>query len=167
MKILLSTICLITLGCTAVLSQTRPDFSGTWSMDVSRSEAAAQGTPLQDVKVTITQTPGEIRIETFREGRGELIRYLPAPDKYTGTGERVGAFRWDGSRLVTTLVTDINKSAVSLQEIRSLNAAGTEMTVETSLVVEHGYQTGGSSILRSQNASNASRGTNVFVKQSP
>jgi hypothetical protein len=79
----------------------------------------------------------------------------------------VGAFRWDGSRLVTTLVTDINKSAVSLQEIRSLNAAGTEMTVETSLVVEHGYQTGGSSILRSQNASNASRGTNVFVKQSP
>jgi hypothetical protein len=167
MKVLLSAVCLVALSSTAGLSQSRPDFSGTWNMDVSRSEAAAQGTPLGPEIVTIRQTPGEVRIETTREGRSEVVRYLPAPDKYAAAAERVGAFRWDGAKLVTTLIADINKSAVSLQELRSLNPAGTEMTVEVSLVVEHGYQTGGSNILRSQNASNASRGTNVFVKQTP
>jgi len=167
MKILLSTVCLVALSFTAVLSQTRTDFSGTWNMDVTRSEAAAQGTPIEPVTVNIRQTPGEVRIETTREGRSEVVRYLPAPDKYAAAAERVGAFRWDGAKLVTTLVADVNKSAVSVQEVRSLNAAGTEMTVDVSVVVEHGYQTGGSSTLKSQNASNASRGTNVFVKQAP
>jgi hypothetical protein len=133
-------------------------------MDPSRSEAAAQGTPLQPVTVTIRQTPGEVRIETTRDGHTELVRYLQSAEKPAGSRESVGLFRWDGPRLVTTLVVDINNRPITTQEIRSLNSAGTEMTVQVSLVVEHGYQTGGSSRFRSQNASNASKGTNVFVK---
>jgi hypothetical protein len=38
------------------------------------------------------------------------------------------------------------------------------MTVELTLVVEHGYQSGGTGVLRSQNSPNSSRGINVFVK---
>ena len=38
------------------------------------------------------------------------------------------------------------------------------MRVEVSLVVEHGYQSGGSNTLRSQNSPNTAKGINVFVK---
>jgi hypothetical protein len=84
--------------------------------------------------------------------------------KATGGTELIGAFRWEGSALHTTLVTDINKQAITVEEVRRLDAAGREMTVELTLVVEHGYQSGGTGVLRSQNSPNSSRGINVFVK---
>ncbi len=164
MKLLLSTICVVSLGSAVLGAQNRPDFSGTWNMDLARSEEAAQGTPIKSVTVAIRQTPGEVRIETTRDGSTELARYLLSAEKPAGSQERVGLFRWDGPRLVTTLVVDINSRPITVQEIRSLSASGTEMTVEVSLAVEHGYQTGGSNVGRSQNVSNASKGTNVFVK---
>jgi len=76
----------------------------------------------------------------------------------------IGSFRWEGSKLVTRLVTDINKQAVTVEEARNLDPAGREMTVEVMLVVEHGYQSGGTGVLRSQNSPNTSKGINVFVK---
>ncbi len=61
-------------------------------------------------------------------------------------------------------MTDINKQAVTVEEVRTLNPAGTEMTVEVTLVVQHGYQSGGSSAVQYRNSPNTSTGTNVFVK---
>ena len=164
MKLLLSTICVVTLGSAGLAAQNHPDFSGTWNMDLARSESAAQGTPIKSVTVAIRQTPGEVRIETTRDGSTELARYLLSAEKPTGSQEQVGLFRWDGPRLVTTLVIDINNRPITVQEIRSLSASGTEMTVEINVAVEHGYQTSGSNAARSQSVSNASKGTNVFVK---
>ena len=165
MKLLLSTICVVGLGSAVLVAQNRPDFSGTWNMDLARSEAAAQGgAPIQPVTVAIRQTPGEVRIETTREGNTELARYLVSADKPAGSSERVGLFRWDGPRLITTLVVDVSNRPITVQETRSLNSSGTEMTVEVSLVVEHGYQSAGSSVAKSYNASNVSKSTNVFVK---
>ena len=160
----LSIACGVCLAFVGLGAQTQPDFSGTWNMDPARSEAAAQGTPTGPVTVAIRQTPGEVRIDTTRNGRTESVRYLPAAVKAVGTGELLGAFRWDGPRLVTRLVTDINKQAITVEEVRSLDPAGREMTVEVMLVVEHGYQSGGTGVLRSQNSPNTSKGINVFVK---
>ena len=133
-------------------------------MDLTRSEAAAQGNPIGPVTVAIRQMPEELRIDTTRNGRTESVRYLPASVKATGGDELLGAFRWEGSKLVTMLVTDINKQAITVQEVRSLDPAGREMTVELTLVVEHGYQSGGTGLVRSQNSPNTSKGINVFVK---
>ncbi len=133
-------------------------------MDLTRSEAAAQGTPIGPVTVAIRQTPGEVRIETTRNGRTEAVRYLPASAKAVSAGETLGSFRWDGPKLITRLVTDINKQAITVEEVRSLDASGREMTVELTLVVEHGYQSGGTGVVRSQNSPNTSKGINVFVK---
>jgi hypothetical protein len=163
MKLPLTIACVVALG-SAALGQTRPDFSGTWTMDLTRSEAAAQGTPIGPVTVAIRQMPEEFRIDTTRNGRTESVRYLPASVKATGGTELLGAFRWEGSKLVTTFVTDINKQAITVQEVRSLDPAGREMTVELTLVVEHGYQSGGTGLVRSQNSPNTSKGINVFVK---
>jgi hypothetical protein len=163
MKLALTIACVVALGSGA-LGQSHPDFSGTWSMDLTRSEAAAQGSPIGPVTVAIRQMAEELRIDTTRNGRTESVRYLPASVKATGGGELLGAFRWEGSKLVTMLVTDINKQAITVHEVRSLDPAGREMTVELTLVVEHGYQSGGTGLVRSQNSPNTSKGINVFVK---
>ena len=164
MKRALAISFVLALGVVGLSAQSHPDFSGTWNMDPARSEAAAQGTPTGPVTVAIRQTPAEIRIDTTRSGRTESVRYLPAAVKAAGGEELLGSFRWDGPRLITRLVTDINKQAITIEEVRTLNPAGREMTVEVMLVVEHGYQSGGTGVLRSQNSPNTSKGINVFVK---
>ena len=164
MRLVLSIACVVAIGSVAVGAQSVPDFSGTWSMDLTRSEAAAQGTPTGPVTVAIRQTPGEVNIETTRNGRTETVKYLPASAKATGGSQPMGSFRWDGAKLVTRLVTDINKQAITVEEVRSLDPAGREMTVELMLVVEHGYQSGGTGVVRPQNSPNTSKGINVFVR---
>lgn len=164
MRLLLSTLCIFGLMPMGLIAQGSPDFSGTWTMDLTRSEAAAQGTPIGPVVVTIRQMPDELHIETTRDGSKQTVRYLPVGAKATAVGASLGSFRWDGSRLVTSLATDISKQAVTVEEVRSLNAAGTEMTVEVTLVVQHGYQSGGSSAVQYRNSPNTATGTNVFVK---
>ena len=59
-------------------------------MDLARSEAAAQGTPIGPVTVAIRQTPGEVNIETTRNGRTEAVQ-IPA-----GIGEGDRSVRTDG-----------------------------------------------------------------------
>lgn len=167
MRLVHSIACALVLGSAAVGAQTAPDFSGTWTMDLTRSEAAAQGTPIGPVTVAIRQAPGEVNIETTRNGRTEAVRYLPVSAKVTGATEPMGSFRWDGAKLVTRLVTDINKQAITVEEVRTLDPAGREMTVEVMLVVEHGYQSGGTGVARPQNSPNTSKGINVFVKKAP
>jgi hypothetical protein len=164
MKILLWALCIAGLGSVGLSGQSSPDFSGTWTMDSSRSEAAAQGTPIGPVTVAIRQTPGEIRIETTQNGTAGAVRYLPAGGRDVAADGSEGTFRWDGSRLITNLATSINSQAVTLMEVRRLNPAGTEMTVEVTLVVQHGYQSSGGGPIGSRTPPNSSTGTNVFVK---
>ena len=133
-------------------------------MDHARSEAAAQGTPIGPVTVVIHQSGEEIRVETTRNGTTQAIRYLPVGMKAVVHGELAGTFRWEGTKLITNLAADINKQAVTFDEVRTLSPDGSEMTVEVTLVVQHGYQTGGSSVVKSPNAPNSSTGKNVFVK---
>jgi hypothetical protein len=153
--------CVNALSATA---QGNTDFSGTWTMDLSRSEAAAQGAAIGPVTVVIQQTPGEVRIETTRDGETKTVRYLPAETTPVSADESVGTFRWEGGSLITDLNTHINKQAVTFQEARSLNSDSTEMAVEVTLVVQHGYTTGGTNVVRSTNAPNTSTGKNVFLR---
>lgn len=165
MKLMLSTVCVVSLASIGLAAQRQPDFSGTWTMDMSRSEAAAQGAPIGPVTVTIRQSREEIRIETIRDGSTQVVRYLPAEARVASSGgELIGAFRWNGSQLITSLVTDISKQAITLQEVRDLNPSGTEMTVDVTLNVEHGYPTGATGRATSRNYPNSVTGRNVFVK---
>jgi hypothetical protein len=160
---LLWTFCIAVLVQSGLAAQGPPDFSGTWTMDLSRSESAAQGPAIGPVTVAIQQTSGELRIDTTRSGNTETVRYLPAGMKPLSAEERVGTFRWEGSTLITNLNTHINNQAVTFQEVRSLNPARTEMAVEVTLTVQHGYTTGGTSVVQS-NASNTSTGKDVYLK---
>jgi hypothetical protein len=163
MKVFVSTLCIAALSSLGLSAQSSPDFSGTWTMDQSRSEAAAHGEPIGPVTVVIRQAPGEVRIETTQNGTAHAVRYLPEGTSQTVADEPLGTFRWEGPQLVTNLIAHVNQQAVTVTEVRRLNAAGTEMSVAVTLVVQHGYQSGASN-LGAKNPPNMSTGTNVFLR---
>src|SRR6266508_1759441 len=109
LSILLCSVSVAGLGALDLSAQTTPDFSGTWRMDVSRSEAAAQGTPIGPVTVAIRQTPDEVRVETTQKGVVQAVRYFPDGTKRVVADETVGTFRWEDRQLVTNLAAYINK----------------------------------------------------------
>jgi hypothetical protein len=66
---------------------------------------------------------------------------------------------WDDRKLVTETVRNVSDKTVRTREVHALDSAGDEMTVETLLVVEHGYTLRG--------AQNYANGKDVYkrVKQ--
>lgn len=118
----------------------RPDFSGTWTLDRSRSQSS------EAILLTIQQTASEIRIEAARTGPSSVRTYpidLEAKPGGRGIDSSRSRAYWDGAKLVTEGSGNIQGQTVSIRESRSLNAAGTEMTVETLIIVQHGYSFGG------------------------
>ncbi|HJZ73980.1 MAG TPA: hypothetical protein VKE51_19710 [Vicinamibacterales bacterium] len=118
-------------------AQGRPDFSGTWTMDRSRSESAMQADPIGPTTVAITQTPTGLEIATTRDGRTATIAYKldGSPSPIPGGS---ATSHWEGATLVTETVRDIQGQTVTTKESRRLNDKG-EMLVDTVLVVQHGY----------------------------
>ena len=122
----------------SALAQARPDFSGAWKMDPSRSESAAQGDPIGAVTVVIAQTPNELRIQTTRaEGTSAVTYKLDGSKVMVAAG--TSATRWEGAKLVTDGVFSVNGATVTTTETRTLSADGKEMLVEKAVVVQHGY----------------------------
>lgn len=120
------------------------DFSGTWIMDRSRSEAAAQEHPVGPVTLVISQTGSVLKIATTRDGTTETILYPIGPSPSLAaevTGER-RAF-WNGATLVSEGTKDIQGKTIAFREARTASAGGAEMIVETTLKLEHGYETKG------------------------
>lgn len=70
------------------------------------------------------------------------------------TGER-RAF-WDGPALVNEGSVDVQDRTVAFLEARTLSADKSEMTVETTLKMEHGYELKG--------AQTVVKGKNVFIR---
>jgi hypothetical protein len=114
----------------------RPDFSGSWTMERSRSQSAESAT------IEIKQSAGEIIIVTNSGGQTSTRTY-PVETSPHSASETITAGHthasWDGTKLVTEAVTEIQGQTVSYRQMRFLNASGTEMTVETITVVQHGY----------------------------
>jgi len=136
-------LALSSLAATAV-AQNRPDFSGTWAMDPSQSALAVQNEPVRSRTLVINQTATELTIETHQEGKTDTVRYQPGgPGAMSSSGGRTSilasVWYWDGRKLVTETVRNVSDATVRTREVHTLDAAGDEMTVETLLVVEHGY----------------------------
>lgn len=128
------------LAMAATLSQAvapqKPDFSGTWTMDGSRSESPG------GVVLDIRHTPTEISIETTRAGTTSKRTYPlePSPQaaKETITAGHSHSY-WNGTELVTEASGEIQGQTVSFKQTHALNPAGTEMTVNSLVIVQHGY----------------------------
>ena len=125
----------------------RPDFSGRWTLDRSRSQSP------ETITLEIRQSDAEVRIASTRNGVSservypvEIEVKPPAAggraDTVAVTSARPRAF-WDGVKLVTEGTGNIQGQTVSIKETLTLNDTGTEITLETLIIVQHGYSFGG------------------------
>lgn len=146
----------------ALIAQTmtaaKPDFSGTWTMDRERSESAMQEQPIGPVTVSIKQAGQSLTIETTRDGKPEVATYTiedaPKGPGVIGAGTRRAY--WDGMKLVTEGAGNVQGQTVSVRETRTLNPARTEMTIESTVTVQHGYTLRG--------AKNYATGKDVYTR---
>jgi len=129
MKTLLVAAALAVMVPYSTQAQSKPDFSGAWTMDPSRSESAAQAEPIGPVTLVITQTPAELKVETTRSTGTTAATYKLDGSKIT-VAAGTSSTRWEGAKLVTESVFDVNGATVTTSESRTLTAGGNEMLVE-------------------------------------
>jgi hypothetical protein len=126
---------------TATFAQGRPDFSGSWTMDMARSESTRQGEPVKPVSIVIAQSAKDVRIETTRGDQTETVLYplgQSRPAYASNDTVRPEAY-WDGDSLVTETLRQVHGYAVTVKETRTLRPGGAEMIMETTVIVQHGY----------------------------
>ena len=132
----------VALTMTAVDAQPLPDFSGTWTMDRERSESLHQSQPIEPP--TAGDHPDRARAhhrDAARAPSTTTTVYTIGPRSGAGTPSPAGGSRayWDGDALVTEGARTVQGQTVSVRETRTLDDSGGEMTVQTLLVVQHGY----------------------------
>jgi hypothetical protein len=149
---------LVSIICTALLSgpaQPSPDFSGTWRVDPTRSDSATYPELNRPVTLVITQTPTEVRLETARQRGTEREVAAFGPRGAVATPGAPVA-RWRDTTLVIDAVREVSGVSVTVQRTLTLNADNSELVVESTVNVQHGYSVSGARI------SNAGR--DVFVR---
>ena len=151
----------------AAHTQDSSDFSGAWKMDPARSESAHQAVPIGPVTLVINQTATELRIETRRGDRGgtavqsEILTYkldgtestIPLPN---GAPPVKTKAHWSGDKLVTETERNVQGSSVTTTYIHTLDPKKKELTIDKTLLIQHGYQFEGSK--------NYGTGRDVFIK---
>ncbi|HXB72215.1 MAG TPA: hypothetical protein VNY05_28515 [Candidatus Acidoferrales bacterium] len=155
----------------AAHTQGGSNFSGTWKMDPARSESAHQAVPIGPVTLVINQTALELRIETRRTETGrsdggesavqsQILTYRLDGTESTMAAETGAPVKtrahWNGNKLVTETERNVQGSSVTTMYIHSLDPKGKELTVDKTLLVQHGYQFEGSK--------SYGTGRDVFVK---
>lgn len=155
----LATVLLLSLGAAA---QTRPDFSGTWTLDETRSVSPTHDSFVGPVVWVVKQSPKELVVTISRGPKTFTLTYVLYDKPPVGSGsENAPAYRayWEDNRLVTETAQNIQGQTVTTREVRSLEPGGREMIVERLVRVEHGYT------LRGAQSYNTAK--DIFVRTSP
>jgi hypothetical protein len=139
------------------VAQSVPNFSGTWRLDLSRSDAAAHNDGPGPVHVTIVQTDATMRVDTTTARGTTSTTYRFASKDPVSTDNPLA--RWRGDTLLTDAVRDVRGQSVTVQQTRRLSGDGNEMIVESVVNVQHGYSLSGSQTY--------STSKDVFVKVKP
>ena len=114
-------------------------FVGTWELDTSGN---ASTSPERRV---ITVSPEGMRIEIQRaeDARPPVLIYrFDGKDAVNafGSGKATSRLLRESGTIVTETIYEIRESPMTMREVLSLNADGTEMSVTSTIRVEHGYQ---------------------------
>lgn len=118
-----------------------PDFSGTWTLDERRSDSAQQEKFVSPMILVISSADGTLVVETRRGDQLETMKYTieATPDTRGAIGAGTRRAYWDGPTLVSEGAGSVQGQTVSVRAVRTLNATATEMTVESTVAVQHGY----------------------------
>jgi hypothetical protein len=141
----LMTLALTVATAGVAIAQAKPDFSGTWTLDVEKSPAARRGGHSgrpPEAKMVIKQTTGELLIDQQVNGVSSVVTLKLDGSESVNRGPRGGEVRskarWDGARLIVqstqTMRTPDGERTLQTTETRSLAPDGTmvvERTAET------------------------------------
>lgn len=119
-------------------AQTRPDLTGNWRLDPNRSDSATYPELSRPVTLVITHTPGELRVET-QTARGTTTEVAHFRAEAGGPAPGSALARWRSDTVVIDAVRDIRGQSVTVQQAMTLSANGNELTVESTVNVQHGY----------------------------
>jgi hypothetical protein len=145
-SLLYATILLLAAAFAA--AQDKPNLSGKWVLDLSKSNFEPLPAPDSQVRVIDHKEP-KLRIsETTKDQRGERTRDREITtdgkeNKTTvGPNEYVSKSRWDGNRLITegTLKLE-NGTNVDIKETAELSDDGNVMTLKRELKSPQGEAT--------------------------
>ena len=136
--------------------------AGTWDLDTSGDPS------LPAERRIITVSPDSLRVEIVRseDARPPRLTYrFDGRDSVAefGSGKATARLVREPSLVVTETVYEINNSPITIRDILSVNGAGTELTVKSTLRVEHGYQ--GPIPAGVSKSPNVSSSVVVFVKR--
>jgi hypothetical protein len=126
----------------AVTAQDHPDFSGTWKINMIKSDAppgrGGQQMDMSGLTLTITQTAEALTIVQTGMGPERTTTYYLDGRESTNAamrGEMKSTSRWDGAQLVTegsaTMQTPNGERTITSKEVRTLSKDGKTMTVTT------------------------------------
>jgi len=133
---LLSIAFLIALSGAATLAQEKqPNFSGNWTLNVSKSDFGVLGGPDKRTDV-ITHKEAALTDEVSAEGAQGKQQYTI---KYTTDGKEVtnqingrevkSTLKWDGPTLVITSTLTFNDNPVDVRATWALSADGKTLTI--------------------------------------
>ena len=139
--------------------QRRADLTGTWTMIPDRSESPEQEPPVKSIVLDISHSDTALNVNANRDGHTTATSY-PIDNTATPAAGTVGAGTtrayWDGRRLVAWRAGNVQGQTVSIKESFEVNADGSELTVETTVEIQHGYTMKG--------AKNYASSRDVFTK---
>ena len=142
-----------------------PEFArlaGTWDLDTSGDPS------LPAERRIITVSPESLQVEIVRaeDARPPRLTYRfdgQAAVAEFGSGKATARLVRERVAVVTETVYEINASPLTIREILSVNADGTELTVNRTVRVEHGYE--GPLSAGASKSPNVSNSVVVFVKR--
>jgi hypothetical protein len=124
-------------------AQTKPDFSGTWTLDTTKSDApmgrggrggAAGPIAITQDANTLTQKRGEQTL-TYKLDGSESSNEVTGRG---GTSTVRSKAKFDGAKLVIESTREIQGFSLTTKEERTLSADGKEMTIQTTASTPQG-----------------------------
>ncbi len=119
-----------------VQAQAKPNFSGSWKLNVNKSDFGPMPAP-DSRSDTITQADPEIKDSFTQSGQmGEItadVKYLTDGTETTNTlrgNEIKSVAKWEGDELVVASKTSFNGAGVTFNDRWTLSADGKTLTIQ-------------------------------------
>jgi hypothetical protein len=153
------TVAAVVLALTPFAVQPAPNFSGTWTMDESRSVSATQEAFVSPVVWTIQHDERLVVVDIQRGPKQFTLKFAVLASAPTAPPDEVPTARafWNEDHLITELAQNVQGQTMTTREEWSLQAGGRELQIERLVRVEHGYTMKGA---RSYNTAK-----DIFVKK--
>ena len=134
-----SSLILVLAAVSALAQDAKPNFSGTWNMDLSKSDFGPVPAPDSLVAVIEHKEPS-VKITTTQKGQqGEIVneRILTTDGKENtnkmrmmgGEQEIKSTSKWNGKKLTTAFKLDVQGAPVEFNDAWELSDDGKVMTI--------------------------------------